>query len=1120
MRITKKPVGVLLAAVLTAGAALTGSQLYAASPSDAQDGATGATGDGGKTVTLLTGDRVHLDNRGNIARVRMAEGREHLRTSVSRADGRTLVVPEDARRLLAQGDLDTRLFDVAGLVEAGLDDAGEDKLPLIVSYGGARTADAKSRLSDADVSLKRSLPTLDADAVRVQRSGTSDVWDALTSPQRDTGTATTASGVERVWLDGQREVNLDRSTQQIGAPAAWDKGFEGEGVKVAVLDTGVDASHPDLADKVVESENFTDTEDDTDHHGHGTHVASTIAGTGEHADGRFRGVAPGSSILSAKVLDDNGFGDESGIIAGMEWAAERGAKVANLSLGGDDTPGEDPLEQAVDALSKDSGTLFVIAAGNSGPEAKTVGSPGSATSALTVGAVDREGGIADFSSTGPTADGALKPDLTAPGVDIAAAQADGTQMGDPAADGYVTASGTSMAAPHVAGAAALLAEQHPKWSGAHLKQALASSAKPTEGLTPTQQGTGQVDLSRAVEQNVLSVQTSLSFGTQAWPHDDDKEVTKTVTYRNLGDQAVTLDLAAETTGPEGTAAPQGMFTLAEEELTVPANGEAEVALTADTRVGDTDGHFGGHVLATTGTDSTQDQTVRTAFGVEREAESYELTLTTVDGEGAPAAANLELYGLDVDHWEMLATTPEKNSVTLRLPKGSYTVNSMIDNGEGEGEGEDVPNDTAMMVSPRLTLSKDTTVAYDAREAKPIDITVPKEAEVRDGTINYVANDGNGGGLDSSFLFRSLEGLTIGQVGESVPADLFDSSVSGLWTKGTDHYNLLYTRDGAFFNGFEHTVEPSELAEIDLRVGTSSQEEKYGRVLTFWMRDGGGTGITSPAFELPGATTQYVTQAEGYAWQFDVEQTSEPSVMADPEISLVGEEPRSYEPGEKYRATYNVGVVSPRITPDASAARIDNEVYFCVPVFADGAGHGGSSETTTARSRLTSASGTHFDEKSAPCAMAEIPAEEAEYRLSTTAKRDTGIARTSTHTYARWTFTSGTPTDEEGTELPLSSVGFAPKLDLRSSTAERGAFSVPLVVDGHAADKGHEPLKVHVSYDGGEEWQNATVTKDAQGQHAAQLTHPEEADSVSLRVALTDKEGNTFLSTTRNAYLLR
>ncbi|MFI9838762.1 S8 family serine peptidase [Nonomuraea sp. NPDC051941] len=139
-----------------------------------------------------------------------------------------------------------------------------------------------------------------------------------------------------------------------------------------------------------------------------------------------------------------------------------------------DTPGLDPLELAVNTLSATKGTLFVIAAGNDGGPG-TVNSPGSADVALTVGAVDRDDRTAEFSSRGPRSfDHAVKPDISAPGTDIVAANLGG---------GHIAHNGTSMAAPHVAGAAAIIAQQHPDWNGERIKAALVESAKAGTGWT-------------------------------------------------------------------------------------------------------------------------------------------------------------------------------------------------------------------------------------------------------------------------------------------------------------------------------------------------------------------------------------------------------------------------------------------------------------------------------------------------------------------------------------------------------------------------------------------------------------------------------------------------------------
>ena len=223
----------------------------------------------------------------------------------------------------------------------------------------------------------------------------------------------------------------------------------------------------------------------------------TIVGTGAASGGDYKGVAPGADLIVGKVLGGaEGYGQDSWVIAGMQWAAESGADVVSMSLG-DSSPsdGSDPMSQAVDALSAQYGTLFVIAAGNSGPE--TISAPGAAASALTVGATDKQDELAYFSSTGPLAcSGAMKPDIAAPGVDITAARSQ--EMTDGGEGLYRTISGTSMATPHVSGAAAILAQQHPDWTGAQLKEHLMSSAKGlADGYSPYEVGTGRLDVAAA-----------------------------------------------------------------------------------------------------------------------------------------------------------------------------------------------------------------------------------------------------------------------------------------------------------------------------------------------------------------------------------------------------------------------------------------------------------------------------------------------------------------------------------------------------------------------------------------------------------------------------------------------
>ena len=246
-------------------------------------------------------------------------------------------------------------------------------------------------------------------------------------------------------------------------------------MKVAVLDTGVDSGHPALAGKVDAEADFTGSTSPADDNGHGTHVSSLIVGSGAGSDGARRGIAPEADLISGKVLAGDGFGQESWVIAGMEWAAAQDADVVNLSLSSPPADGDDLVSEALDRLSATTGTLFVAAAGNRGnlgANPYTIGSPGVAASALTVGAVDAAGKQAIFSSEGPTRGTyRLKPDLSAPGVNLLGARA-GARDGNL----YVAMSGTSQATPLVAGAAALMLQQHPDHTWKQLKADLTTRA--------------------------------------------------------------------------------------------------------------------------------------------------------------------------------------------------------------------------------------------------------------------------------------------------------------------------------------------------------------------------------------------------------------------------------------------------------------------------------------------------------------------------------------------------------------------------------------------------------------------------------------------------------------------
>ncbi|MGW5399555.1 S8 family peptidase [Streptomyces sp. NPDC003952] len=1120
MGFTRKARTAALAAAVT-GTLLTGTAAAGITPAlaagtAAQDGTGGPVADRAKketkppaTVTLITGDRVVVKGDGSVEQLLRGAGREGTSFSVRREGARTYVVPQDALRLVADGVLDRRLFDVAGLVRDGYDDAHRTTLPLIAGYrrdaSGARTFGASGDTLAAVARDRRELPAVAGEAFDAPKADAAALWTAVTG-RKDPRTLGSAPEppVAHLWLDGKVSATLDKSVPQIGAPAMWKAGFTGKGVKVAVLDTGVDETHPDLKGVEILQKNFSSSPDSKDRYGHGTHVASTIGGSGARSGGLYKGVAPDVQLLDGKVLGDDGFGSDSEIVSGMQWAVDQGAAVVNMSLGYPDTPGVDPMEEAVARLSAKA--LFVVAAGNEGDKAATLRSPGSAAAALTVGAVDKQDQLAEFSSRGPTADGLTKPDITAPGVDITAALT--TQGPNPAPDeGYTSMSGTSMATPHVAGAAALVKQQHPGWSPASIKALLTTSATPNPKLNAYQQGAGRVDLARAVKAVVRADPGSLAFGTHLWPHADDQPVSKPLTYRNHSTKPVTLKLSTAGTGPTGQPAPAGMFTVKDAQLTVPAGGSATTTVTADPRKGSVDGAFGGTVLASGG-----GQEVRTGLVVEREVESYDITLKHLDVKGANPATyytTVTPLGAGPDARREVPYDPS-GTVVQRLPKGDYLLEAVV-------WGPDAT--LGFFVQPVLKVTGKATITFDSRKAKPFAVTPP------DPGAKLVS--GYAGFSDDAAMVSDMwatDGTTKILTQHLGPASsTLRAQYNGLWkTPGAAgrnvDYRLVFNRTGTWFNGLERKLTRADVAEVKLGFGASVTGAK-AQVTAMATDDHGYTaGVMDPPVQsLPLASTQYVT-TEGVRWSWTASQLD----SAGETRILYTHDRASYKPGKRYVLNFNTGVVGPDLDAGDEQGGWRNGDYLDanVGLFNDGSGHAGYSFTTGGFTRLESGGRVIVETPSTGWISADVPAGSAVYRLTKEATRSAKDTATSTKVRASWTFTSARPATDQQVKLPLSSVRLSPNLSLAGTAPAGGALKVPLRIGGPAAAQGQvAALTVRASFDSGKTWQLLPVATDAQGARSVTVQHPATAKAVSFQVDLRDKAGNTVRETITNAYLL-
>ncbi|WP_020387538.1 S8 family peptidase [Kribbella catacumbae] len=691
------------------------------------------------TITLLTGDRVVVTSRpGQRDRVDFlpSPGSRSASAVISYSGGHTIAVPSTVAGDVRSGRLDRSLFDLTTLLAEGRDDAHSKGLPVIVEYAGTpKSATAvAARAALRGTTKTRVLTSIGARAAVVDKTKASDFWESVT-PQGER----VAESIRRVTLDRRVQASSDLSVPQIGAPAAWQRGFTGKGVKIAVLDTGIDASHPDLKGRLAASQNFTDAPDSSDHVGHGTHVAGIAAGDGAASGGKYKGVAPEATLLNGKVLADDGGGTTSGIIAGMEWAVQQGAAVVNMSLGGAPSDGTDELSTALNRLSRSSGTLFVVAAGNCRmPAPAQVTTPAAADDAIAVGNLTRNGSLNASSCRGPRAgNGALKPEISAPGTDIVAARAAGTDLGDPVGDHYTTLTGTSMATPHVAGVAALIAQAHPDWKTAQLRARLMSTADP-QGARVHEEGAGRVDADQATAGDVTVDTGELELGMLTWPYPAKDTVTRQLTYNNPTTTTITLQLAAAM--DPAAAAPK----LSATGLVVPANGEASVTVTVD-RAAAGSGTFSGRITATA---AGADPMV-TTFGWYAEPERHELTVHGIAKDGQPANAELNLARVDGPPPQVLPGELflRNGTAKLRLPPGRYVVTSPF----LQDATDTAIGGFTLLSSGEIDLSEPVTATLDARKAEPVEQSVQ-------GRLDLMPR-----GREVAYLIKKTDGVPTGGV---------------------------------------------------------------------------------------------------------------------------------------------------------------------------------------------------------------------------------------------------------------------------------------------------------------------------------------------------------------------
>lgn len=382
-------------------------------------------------------------------------------------------------RVPIQADLNhNKVFD--NLEQTLLTKGPVDRVPVIVMLNEANTDQRMNELRShvGTFQVKRSyhyaIQGFSADLTKGQIQAVQKL-PFVKQIEADLPVHTTLDSANKWFGTAQARADFGVTGDRDGNPKSYSK----TDVVVGIIDTGIDATHVDLdGGKVIAFKDFVKGKTTAyDDNGHGTHVSSIVAGEGD-ANPAYKGVAPGAALVGIKVLDRRGSGAMSDVTAGIDWAVQNkdvyGIRVLNLSLGtSSSSDGTDSTSVAVNNAVA-NGIVVAVAAGNSGPDKYTIGSPGAAKDALTVGALADVGEmgfhITDFSSRGPTADGRIKPDIMAPGYNITAAKANST-------NGYVTYSGTSMATPFTAGTVALMLDANYSLSPADVRYDIIGTAQ-------------------------------------------------------------------------------------------------------------------------------------------------------------------------------------------------------------------------------------------------------------------------------------------------------------------------------------------------------------------------------------------------------------------------------------------------------------------------------------------------------------------------------------------------------------------------------------------------------------------------------------------------------------------
>jgi serine protease AprX len=374
------------------------------------------------------------------------------------------------------------------IIQGQVNSSNNNILPVIISYKSDKKI-KEGKISSLSNKLSYNLPIVNGCACDMCVQSIIEI--------------TEDPDVDFISYDSKVFAVMDVARSVVGADLITNTKYTGKSVTVAIIDTGI-SPHADLVyptNRIVGFKDFVNNETRAyDDNGHGTHCAGILAGNGYSSKGKYKGIAPEANILSVKVLDESGNGNTSDILSTVQWIIDNRevykTRIINFSLGAIAQYRErrDPLVKAANRAI-DNNFIVIAAVGNSGPMRNTILSPATSRYVISVGALDdgrtvetNDDSIAEFSSRGPTLDRVRKPDLIAPGVNI-------MSLSNKSMTGYTTLSGTSMSAPMVSGAAALLLNENPNYTHYDIKRKLLNGCTKIKASS-IEQGAGILDISR------------------------------------------------------------------------------------------------------------------------------------------------------------------------------------------------------------------------------------------------------------------------------------------------------------------------------------------------------------------------------------------------------------------------------------------------------------------------------------------------------------------------------------------------------------------------------------------------------------------------------------------------